>query len=128
MKSYFSHPALIDLSTSAPCEDLALNFLLSSPPPPLLPLPPLVFKSNLTELHSKRFLGLSQGISSTIWREKRHECVAKLVEIFGKRPEKQGSYYVRDGVRRRVYKMRVREGLSGGWCSDVDGSRVCRQP
>jgi hypothetical protein len=126
MKSYFSNPALVALSTSSPCEDLALNFLLalfpSSPP-----RPPILFKSNLTEIHSKGFVGLSQGIESTAWREKRHGCVAALVEIFRERPGRQGSYYVRDAVRRRVYKMRVSEGLEGGWCSDVDGSRRCRQ-
>lgn len=143
MQAYFQHPTLVELSNSAPCEDIAINFLAGLLPPssPLLPAAspslaahpppraPLLFKSNLTEIHSKGFEGLSQGINSGVWRSKRHSCVQSLMEIWdGNRPASQRSFFERDPVRRRVYKLPVEGRLEEGWCSDKAGSRVCRQP
>lgn len=130
MKDYFTNRALVTLSSDAPCEDIGMNFLVAnSASPTSPPLPPLLFKSNLTELHSNVFAGLSQGIASDVWRNKRHECVQRLMEIFsGRRPGSQKSFYERDPVRRRVYKLEVQDRLATGWCSDTLGSRVCRQP
>ncbi|ORY69442.1 glycosyl transferase family 64 domain-domain-containing protein [Leucosporidium creatinivorum] len=143
MRAYFENASLVDLSNNSPCEDIAMNFLTATLPlgdsllpaaspflgahPP--PRAPLLFKSNLTEIHSKGFAGLSQGISSSVWREKRHECVQRLMGIFeGVRPAPQTSFFERDPVRRRVYKLPVQGKLELGWCSDTAGSRVCRQP
>lgn len=143
MRAYFDHAAVVELSTSTPCEDIAMNYLAANLPlsSPLLPAAspslaahpppraPLLFKSNLTEIHSKGFEGLSQGISSTVWREKRHDCVQRLMSIYeGSRPAPQRSHFERDAVRRRVYKLPVEGRLDRGWCSDKEGSRVCRQP
>lgn len=113
MQAYFDDPKLIALSNDAPCEDIAMSFVaahvtpqhLSNPAPPIRPRPPLLFKSNLTEINSKMYAGLSQGISSTIWREKRHDCVQELMGIYGgKRPGPQLAFYELEPVRRRVYK------------------------
>lgn len=149
MEAYFDNPAVVALSNDAPCEDIAMSFLvahyklpskLSSIFPTSLlpsslssnlhkPRPPILFKSNLTEIHSSLYSGLSQGIASTIWRDKRHECVQDLVEIFGhKRPGEGQSFYWRDAVRERIYKLEIQGRLEEGWCSDLKGSRVCRQP
>ena len=128
MQAYFDNPSLVALSSDAPCEDIAMSFLVAHASSPLLPRPPLLFKSNLTELHSTRYDGLSQGISSTVWRDKRHECVQRLMDIFARRPGAQRSFYELEGVRRRVYKLPVEEHLASGWCSDTQGSRDCRQP
>ncbi|KAL8281042.1 hypothetical protein RQP46_006721 [Phenoliferia psychrophenolica] len=101
MRAYFQNAALLALSNSAPCEDIGMNFLaahLSLPDPASSPPPraPLLFKSNLTEIHSKLYHGLSQGISSTVWRGKRHDCVQELVGIFGAKPGEQRSFFERD--------------------------------
>lgn len=149
MQAYFDNGPVVALSNDAPCEDIAMSFLVAhyqSPhilsallPPSLLPSissskmftprPPILFKSNLTEIHSSLYSGLSQGIASTIWREKRHDCVQELVDIFGgKRPGDGKSFYWRDPVRERIYRLPVEGHLEEGWCSDLKGSRVCRQP
>ncbi|KAK4699526.1 hypothetical protein P7C70_g6735, partial [Phenoliferia sp. Uapishka_3] len=135
MKAYFENAPLLELSNNAPCEDIGMNFLAahldlpSSTSPHPIPRPPILFKSNLTEIHSKLYSGLSQGISSTVWRGKRHDCVQNLVDIFGgSKPGEQRSFYERDAVRRRVYKLPVERRLEAGWCSDTMGSRICRQP
>lgn len=143
MQSYFSHPKLVALSNDAPCEDLAMSFLVagspaSSSPHPTLPhavghakmaKPPLLFQSNITEIHSETYAGLSQGIDTVVWREKRHSCLENLLDIFdGHRPPPQRYFYKRDEVRERVYRLPVEGRLEEGWCSDVHGSRVCRQP
>lgn len=149
MEAYFQHAGLVQLSSVAPCEDLAMSFLVGHAPPlshitargercphasewtvpSLEPRAPLLFKSNLTEISSKMYAGLSQGIDSTAWRNMRHDCIAHLVDLFdGETPGKQFSYYERDPVRRRVYKLPVYGRLPDGWCSDKFGSRVCRQP
>lgn len=138
MEHYFDNEPVLALSSDAPCEDIALSFLVAHypvrPPSPSFfspsslvpaipqfpnhPRPPILFKSNLTEIHSHLYSGLSQGIASTIWREKRHDCVQELVEIFGgSRPGDQRSYYERDPVRARVYKKLVEGNLEEGWCS-----------
>ncbi|KAM0755306.1 nucleotide-diphospho-sugar transferase [Meredithblackwellia eburnea MCA 4105] len=139
MRAYFENERVVALSSRAPCEDIAMSFLAAhlstlptyAPFKPTVPLPrpPILFKSNLTEISSKLFAGLSQGISSTVWREERHSCVQELVNIFdGKTPGKQKSFFELDPVKRRVYKMHVEGILKEGWCSDKFGSRVCRQP
>lgn len=143
MRAYSENEALMSLSTEAPCEDIAMNFLAANLPIYDSALPgaseavparsisrsPLLFKSNLTELHSAEYDGLSQGISSTVWRDKRHSCVQRLMGIFeGRRPGPQRSFFELDPVRRRVYKLPVEDRLEEGWCSDTAGSRVCRQP
>ncbi|GAA6004439.1 uncharacterized protein JCM10292_007068 [Rhodotorula paludigena] len=111
MQSYFSHPKLVALSNDAPCEDLAMSFLVaglpsSSSPHPTLPhtvghakmaKPPLLFQSNITEIHSETYAGLSQGIDTVAWREKRHSCLENLLDIFdGHRPPPQRYFYTRD--------------------------------
>lgn len=141
MEEYFKHDDMVHLSTEAPCEDIAMNFLASHTASKRTPsssenshlatasVPPLLFKSNLTELHSKVYDGLSQGISSGVWRSKRGDCVQRLLEMFdGRRPVKQSSYYERDEVRKRVYKLPIEGRLDKGWCSDTKGSRICHQP
>lgn len=109
-----------------------MNFLAAhldlGPSSPPAPRAPLLFKSNLTEIHSKLFSGLSQGISSTVWRGKRHECVQRLVAIFGAKPAERRTFFERDEVRRRVYQLPVEGRLDVGWCSDTQGSRICLQP
>ncbi|KAM0754820.1 nucleotide-diphospho-sugar transferase [Meredithblackwellia eburnea MCA 4105] len=138
MQVYTETPELMELSLDAPCEDIAMSFvtgLLPLPPDSPIhsynqfPRPPLLFKSNLTEIKSKKFSGLSQGIASGIWRDKRHGCVDALLQIFkGRTPGGQESYYELDPVRRRLYKLPVAGRLDKGWCSDTHGSRECRQP
>ncbi|KAM0751235.1 nucleotide-diphospho-sugar transferase [Meredithblackwellia eburnea MCA 4105] len=138
MQVYTETPELMELSTDAPCEDIAMSFvagLLPLPPDsPIqslnsIPRSPLLFKSNLTEITSKMFSGLSQGINTEVWREKRHGCVDALLQIFnGHTPGGQESYYELDPVRRRLYKLPVSGRLDKGWCSDTHGSRECRQP
>lgn len=149
MKAYFDNQALVDLSTDAPCEDIAMSFLVSTLPISQSPhrsergitarqealsgaglaKGPLLFTTNITEIESKMYKGLSQGIDTKTWRHKRHNCVQRLVEIFGgERPLRQSSFYTRDPVRERIYKLPVKGYLDQGWCSDTHGSRTCRQP
>ncbi|KEI36118.1 glycosyltransferase family 64 protein [Mixia osmundae IAM 14324] len=124
MEDYSSSNVLMDFTNKTPCEDLAMNFLAGS----LSHKPPLWMKSNITEITSTMFAGLSQGISSTIWRDARHDCIRQLHSIFGKRTvwPQRSKFQRHPTLPDRILKLPIPPGDS--WCSDKDGARYCRQP
>ncbi|KEI39460.1 glycosyltransferase family 64 protein [Mixia osmundae IAM 14324] len=119
MEDYSSSNVLMNLTKKTPCEDLAMNFLAGS----LSHKPPLWMKSNITEITSTMFTGLSQGIKSAIWRDARHDCIRQLHAIFGKRTvwPQRSKFQRHPTLSDRILKLQIPPGDS--WCSDKDGAR-----
>ena len=123
MRDFLRYPGMLPLISSAPCEDLAMNFYIGR----VAKQPPLLYQSNITEIQSQLFHGLSQRIDTEVWRYLRSRCVARLLELFNGKPvQPQSTYYHLDSQQQFVLQSSLYVNFS--WCSDVHGSRVCRQP
>ena len=123
MRDFLADDRLINLTSHAPCEDLAMNFFVGRQ----TNLPPLLYTANITEIKSEYFAGLSQGINTAEWRELRHSCINLLYEHFGgKAVQPQPQFFHLDSVQEFVLHSNISKAWS--WCSDTHGSRLCRQP
>jgi len=133
MQAFLETPAVMALSARTPCEDLAMNFLVSldrnvyNQLPSTLPRAPLLFKSNLTELRSAFFFGLSQTMDISVWLGRRDACLGSLINIFnGQMPGRQRFFYEFDRVHQRLYRLPVQGNIDDGWCSSDSGSGPCK--
>jgi len=123
MRDFMQHPGVLELTSAAPCEDLAMNFYVGH----RAALPPLLYRSNITEIRSVTSAGLSQKIDTEVWRYLRSTCISRLYELFGgKTVLPQRLLYHLDSARQFVLQSAIEDSWS--WCSDVHGSRACRQP
>ena len=123
MRDFLQHPGILQLTSSAPCEDLAMNFYVGH----ITALPPLLYRANITEIRSTLSAGLSQNVDTEVWRYLRSTCISRLYQLFGGRTVvAQSSMFHLDFAREFVLQSAISHSWS--WCSDVHGSRACRQP
>ena len=124
MRDFLSYPGMVDLTSHAPCEDLAMNFYVGH----TVHQAPLLYTADITEIKSKHFAGLSQGIDTTDWRLLRHSCIRLLHDLFGGRMVlPQTRMFHPDSASFFVLRSTIGTG-SFSWCSDLHGSRPCKQP
>ena len=123
MRDFLRHPGVLELTSAAPCEDLAMNFYVGH----RAKLPPVLYHANITEIKSALSAGLSQKVDTEVWRYLRSTCVSRLFELFdGKTVLPQSHTFHLDSAREFVLRSAI--DLNWSWCSDEYGSRACRQP